>query len=103
LGAGIATNTIAFLAVTNGGINLIVSPPVTSPPQVSAQISSNNFQLTATVVPGAAYWVQSTTNLTPPVTWTNVVTGAANSNGLIQFNVTNFSTNSGVFYQLAFP
>ena len=103
LGAGLATNTAAFVTLNEGSLYITISPAVTSPPQVTVEVSSNTFQLSATVVPGAAYWVQSTTNLTPPVTWTNLATGLANSNGLIQFNATNFSTNSGVFYRLAFP
>lgn len=102
VGSGIAAGNIAFLAVTNGGVNLIVSPPVTSPPPVSAQVSSNEFQLTASVVPNAAYQVQTASNLIPPVAWTTIATSAADSNGVIQFNVTNF-TSPGLFYRLLFP
>lgn len=100
LGAGLATNTIATLAASNGNINLVVE----AAPQLSYQLTTNGqISLSATAEPDELFEVQTTTNLNPPIVWSTVFTNNADSNGLIQFTDTNAIVLPEQFYQLVFP
>jgi hypothetical protein len=52
-----------------------------------------SVSLDFTGIPGAGYWVEAATNLTPPMNWTMLSTNIADTNGLWQFTdaqATNF-------------
>ncbi len=84
---------------TSTNVTLTVMPP----PPVTPVQTTNGVQLNCTSAPGISYLVQSTTNLSPPVTWVTVASGTADTNGLIQFTDTNFAANPVLYYQIAFP
>jgi len=86
--------------INNGGTVFMLSYP---PPQLNIKSSGTNAILSwPSGVAGAGYdnfFVQSTTNLTPPVTWTAVSTPAALVNGLN--TVTNPISGAPTFYRLS--
>jgi autotransporter-associated beta strand protein len=99
--AGVYTVLVTnqYGGVTSTNVTLTVVPP----PQATTAMTTNGFQLTTTTIPGTSYLIQSTTNISPPVTWVTVASGNADSNGAIQFTDTNFAANLALYYQLAFP
>jgi len=84
---GSATSDVATLA-------LVPPPPVTS------QLMSNGVQLSGLTVPGIAFEVQASTNLT---NWTIIFTNRSDTNGLLQFNDTSVSSNPVRFFRVLFP
>jgi hypothetical protein len=76
---------------------------VVPPPQLGAQMVTNGFQFSGQGIAGNPYWVQMATNLNPPVSWLNVATNTADTNGQVQFTDTGTATNSGKFYRLSVP
>lgn len=77
----------AFNADHPGGVstNLTVHVlPLESPLLQSVTMGTNGFQFEFAGQQGAIYYVQVSTNLTPPVTWQNLRTVFANSDGTIQ-------------------
>jgi hypothetical protein len=82
---GIVTNTITANVVANGaGFNL-VSGPVNN--------GNGTSSITYAGIPGYQYALETTPSLTPPITWTPVITNTANAtNGQLGFT---FSTAAG--------
>lgn len=74
-----AVATAAGISATSAPVSISVVAPVditlTSPAAVGS-----NFSLNYTANPGLRYVVQSTASLTPPVTWTPIITNTANAN-----------------------
>lgn len=93
----IVTNT--YGSVTSSIANLTVLPL----PQLSIRAASAGIQFSAHGVPGDPYWIQTATNLTPPVVWINVATNLADAGGLILFSDTNSSSGLRRFYRLLAP
>src|SRR5579862_7258347 len=59
--------------------NCIISPVI---------LTNANLPIIYTGTAGRQYLIESTTSLTPPVTWTPLQSGTANSNGLVTFTAT---------------
>jgi autotransporter-associated beta strand protein len=86
---------------TSSSTSVVLS--VVPPPQLGAQMVTNGFQFSGQGIAGNPYWVQMATNLNPPVSWLNVATNTADTNGQVQFTDTGTATNSGKFYRLSVP
>ncbi len=91
--------TNIYGSVTSAVATLSVLPP----PQMTSQLTPGGFQFSGIAPPGNTYWVQSTTNISPPAVWNTVLTNTVGTNGLAQFTDTNVATNPGLFYRLVFP
>ncbi len=76
---------------------------VTLPPEISWQLTSNGFQVSAQTVPGLTFEVQAATNLNPPVVWTMLATNQVDANGLARFTETNSVASPARFYRVVFP
>ena len=59
-----------------------------------------NFQIKFATIPGYDYTVQSASNLTPPISWTNVATRSGGSN-VAPASVTDPNAASQKFYRLS--
>jgi len=88
-----ANITNYFVVVTNyyGSVtSLTAALYVFLPPQgLNAQNLTNGVQLQFTGTPYYYYYLQSATNLSPPVSWQTIVTNLADGNGNWQFTDTN--------------
>ena len=66
-------------------------------------LSDGTIELDGTGSPNQPYYVQATTNLSPPVMWVNLTTNHADSGGSLQYldaGATNFLTR---FYRFVTP
>jgi hypothetical protein len=61
--------------------------------------SNGSVTLDFTGIPGSTYWVEATTNLSPPTDWMPISTNVANTNGLWQFTDTVATNFSRRFYR----
>ena len=85
---GFSTNTVTVSVVANGpGFNALSSPT----------LNGGVFQVSYQGIPYASYVLLSTPSLTPPVTWTPVVTNTAGTSGVITFTFT--PSQSAGFYR----
>lgn len=91
--------TSDFGTATSDAATLTVLPP----PNVTVQSTAGSIELTATTLPSASCFVQTATNLTPPVSWHNLTTSTADTNGFIDFIDTNAPITPNLFYRLQFP
>ena len=99
VGSYFAIVTNAYGSVTSSVVGLTVLPPL----HLNLRAVPAGVQFTARGVPGDAYWVQTTTNLTPPATWKYLATNAADADGLILFSDTNSGVVNQRFYRLLAP
>ncbi len=75
---------------TNGIVTVLMAQQNISGVTVNSQ---GGVTLDFTGIPGSTYWVETTTNLTPPENWTPISTNVAGTDGLWQFTdaqATNF-------------
>lgn len=115
--SGAVSSSLQLPAVTaaqNGSYSVIVSNQygsatsisatltVLPPPQMTAQSSNGNMQLSASGVPGDPYWLQSTFSLTPPISWLTIATNNADQTGLVQFT-NGFTGGTNQFYRIVVP
>lgn len=80
----------------------IATVKVLPPPTIKGVISKTGLQLTASAVAGDPYIIETATNLTPPFTWSPLLTNTVANDGSILFK----ETNTGVdqkFYRILFP
>ncbi len=84
---GFSTNTVTVSVVANAGFNILSSPT----------LNGGVFQVSYQGIPYASYVLLSTPSLTPPVTWTPVVTNTAGTSGVITFTFT--PSQSAGFYR----
>jgi hypothetical protein len=90
---GSATTNVAVAMVGSGSQNIV---------NVVHDSGAGTVTVTFAGIPGYAYRVQYATELTPPVTWTDVSTNTVPPGGLFQFvDVVGGTTNR--FYRTAFP
>ena len=84
-------------SVTSATVALTVFLP---PQQFTAQYFGTGLQLQLTGTPYYPYILQTTTNLTPPISWKSILTNPADMNGNWQFTDTNLN---GIqrFYRVA--
>ena len=75
---GFSTNTVTVSVVANAGFNILSGPT----------FNGGIFQVSYQGIPYASYVLLSTPSLTPPVTWTPVVTNTAGISGVITFSFT---------------
>jgi hypothetical protein len=87
MASGIVTATVVPNTSSGGSYNQLALTP----------IAGGNLQLNFLGIPGTKYALEVTTNLTPPITWTPVVTNPAAANGLLVF--TNTPTGGQSFYR----
>jgi len=104
LGAGLAANTVAALAVTNGELDLVVSAPV--PPPVINSLALKNGGLIISGTNGPAngtFYVLSSTNVVLPLgEWKHVATNSFSPTGA--FSVTNpVGTIPSEFFSIEIP
>jgi hypothetical protein len=85
---GSDTKTITVLVTDPEGFNRLSPPSVIGPGTVA---------LTYLGIPGSAYVLDWTTNLTPPIVWTAVQTNAAATNGYLFY--TNSSSAPANFFR----
>jgi hypothetical protein len=85
---GFSTNTVTVSVVANAGFNILSGPT----------FNGGIFQVSYQGIPYASYVLLSTPSLTPPVTWTPVVTNTAGASGVITFSFTPSSQGAG-FYE----
>ncbi len=94
-----ATGTIIVVLDSNvskpPGISLQIPPYITS-----IQLLNSVPLLTCAGTPGATYYIQATTSLTPPIQWTVVSTNVAGTNGQFQFMDSGCSNYPPRFYRL---
>jgi hypothetical protein len=83
-------------STTSGVANLTLVPP----PSITSQVTSNRFQLSGLTLPGLAFRVQTSSNLTD---WTIIFTNLSDTNGLLQFTDANPSATPIRFFRLLFP
>jgi hypothetical protein len=74
--------------------------PVPSPELIFTPLGNGSFNLQFEGVPGVAYWIEYTTNLTS-TTWQRLTTLTANSQGLAQ--LTDTPADGRRFYRAVFP
>jgi hypothetical protein len=84
---GFSTNTVTVSVVANAGFNILSGPT----------FNGGVFQVSYQGIPYASYVLLSTPSLTPPVTWTPVVTNTAGISGVITFSFT--PSQSAGFYR----
>jgi hypothetical protein len=84
---GFSTNTVTVSVVANAGFNILSGPT----------FNGGVFQVSYQGIPYASYVLLSTPSLTPPVTWTPVVTNTAGTSGVITFTFT--PSQSAGFYR----
>jgi hypothetical protein len=78
--------------------------PLTSPTINSLSFLTNSIiSVTGTGQSGLAYVLQTTTNLNLPITWADVSTNTAATNGLLQFFHTNAPELPNRFYRVHWP
>jgi hypothetical protein len=68
-----------------------------------AASSGGTVELSAIVAPSEKYFVQTTTDLTPPAIWFNIATNFADTNGVIDYIDTNSTVATNLYYRLQFP
>jgi autotransporter-associated beta strand protein len=90
---GTATSDPATLTVLN-------QPQMGFQPAAS---SGGTVELSAIAAPSEKYFVQTTTDLTPPAIWFNIATNFAGTNGVIDFIDTNSTVATNLYYRLQFP
>jgi hypothetical protein len=83
--AGVSTNTLVHVI------------PLVPPSLTQAALSGTTFNLSFPGQPGVTYVVEETTNLTPPVTWTSVIT--ITSTGQVMQVTDTKATNTARFYR----
>jgi hypothetical protein len=71
------------------------------PPMLSSllRLSDRNFQLSLQGVPGRQHVIEATTNLSPPVIWSSLITNAAGQDGSLLFTDTTATNFSRRFYR----
>ena len=79
----------------------VASPPVFTSVSMAADRSS--FTLTGTGAASQPFVLLTATNLTPPVTWTTVVTNNASISGVFNFTDTQVTNYSQRFYRISTP
>jgi hypothetical protein len=84
---GFSTNTVIVSVVANAGFNILSGPT----------FNGGVFQVSYQGIPGDSYVLLSTPSLTPPVTWTPVVTNTAGISGVITFSFTPSSQGAGFY------
>jgi hypothetical protein len=84
---GIITVTVAANTSAGGSYNHLSATP----------IAGGDLQVEFLGIPGKTYSMEVTHDLTPPITWTPVVTNVAAANGLLVF--TNTPTGGQSFYR----
>jgi hypothetical protein len=85
--AGVSTNAVAHV--------LPLVPPVIG----SGSLNGTNFSLSFLPLPGVFYFVQQTTNLTPPVVWRTISTIFASDTNILQVTDPK-ATNSMRLYRI---
>jgi autotransporter-associated beta strand protein len=80
-----------------GTVNITISTAVQGYNQVSLQMIGGNAVLTYLGIPGYDYALDWTHSLTPPITWTPLVTNTAAGNGFL--NYTNTPSGGSDFYR----
>jgi autotransporter-associated beta strand protein len=99
-GAGLTAGSTAEIQVTGNSVNLVVSTPAAnatiSTPMV---LGDGTISLNFTGTPGANYFIESTTNLTPPIVWTALSTNTADETGAFNFIDTDATNNAQRFYR----
>jgi hypothetical protein len=91
----VVTNNFGSVTSTLAGLTIFL------PPQSFKAINSNNHQLKLqlTGTPNFPYTLQSTTNLTPPISWQPVITNSADINGNWSITVSNLSSTPSSFFR----
>jgi hypothetical protein len=89
---GFSTNTVTVSVVANAGFNILSGPT----------FNGGVFQVSYQGIPYASYVLLSTPSLTPPVTWTPVVTNTADTSGAITFTFTP-SQGTGFYRTSSWP
>ena len=101
--AGVYTATLTAYNLDNpSGVStnvLVVVDPLNSPLIEPAELVSNSFQFSFSAQTNATYIIQSTTNLTPPVTWQTLRTIYFSTGGLTAIT-DRFATNTAEFYRV---
>ena len=80
--SGVVTVLMAQQAVSGGSVN-----------------SDGSVTLSFSGIPGNVYWVEATTDLTPPVVWMTIGTNTAGTNGLWQFTDPQATNHLQGFYR----
>lgn len=95
----------AFISVNGGSVQLTVLPPNTTPVTITgaAVLANGTLQLNFAGVPYYTYFIEATTNLNPPITWTLLSTNTADVNGLFSYSDTNSTNFSARYYQTIIP
>jgi len=80
-------------------------PPNNTPATITSStvLSNGTLQLNFTGEPGYTYVIQTATNLIPPVTWININTNMADTNGLFNFNDKGNTNYNVLFYRTTIP
>ncbi len=73
------------------------------PPSLSIAALTNTIQLQGAGLSNLTYTIQAATNLNPVITWTNLGTSLANSNGIFSLTDTNAPSFPGRFYRAVWP
>jgi hypothetical protein len=100
----VTDGTSSFSAVTSSIAALIIIVPA-QPVISNLNMSANQsvLTLTGTGATNQPYVLLTATNLTPPVTWTPLVTNNANSAGVISFTDTQVTNYNQRFYRISTP
>jgi len=77
---GTDTKTVTVLIASAEGFNRLAP---------TGSISNGIFELTYLGLPTNSYAIEHTTNLTPPIVWTPLLTNQAATNGYLNFSITN--------------
>ncbi len=107
-GATLTAGGASFQIAYNGGDGndvVLIQTSLPAAPQIGGvqMLGDGTIQITATGVPNAAYEVEATTSLTPPVSWTSLGSVNANGAGLIQFIDVDATSFPVRFYRFVVP
>ncbi len=89
-------------AISYANGTLTVTLPSNTIPVTITNIAVQNdgsVLMNFTGTPGYVYMIESTTNLTPPISWNVISTNAADTNGNFSFDDTNAITATALYYQ----
>jgi len=83
---------------SNQQVNL---PPNSTPVNITnvSILSNGTLEMNFAGVAGYTYLIQTTTNLLPPITWSNISTNTADINGMFNFNDLNSTNYTDRYYQ----
>jgi fibronectin-binding autotransporter adhesin len=99
-GSGLTAGSTAEIQVSGNSVNLVVSTPAANATiSTPVLLGDGTISLNFTGTPGANYFVESTTNLTPPIVWTALSTNTADGTGAFNFIDTDATNNTQRFYR----